>query len=139
MPIPAEITPVLEECFNRRDIARLVALWADDFHFEGPFSSFSGKDRMAAQEKNLWTAFPDIRCEIVPFVASSDRIAFVTRMRGTHRGPLRFAGETLEPTSRSVDFSLAVHMYFRSDLIAGERVFFDTAGFMRQLGFPKDT
>jgi predicted ester cyclase len=138
MPTPAEITPILEECFNRRDSARLLALWTDDFHFEGPMTSFSGKDRMLAQEQNLWTAFPDIRCEIASFVAANDRIAFVTRMRGTHLGPLQFAGGTLDPSGRAVDFTLAVHMYFRNELIAGERVFLDTDGFMRQLGISKD-
>ena len=134
MPTPAEIAPIVQECFNRRDATRLLALWAEDFQFEGPLNSFSGKERMRAQEQNLWTAFPDVQCEVQTFAATTDRATLVTRMRGTHHGPLQFGPQALQATGRSVDVTFAVHMWFRDGLIAGERVFFDTAGFMRQLG-----
>lgn len=134
MPIPAEIAPIVQECFNRRDSAKLRTLWTDDFHFEGPFTTFTGKDRMTAQEENLWKAFPDITCEVGTFVASGDRVTLITRMRGTHTGSLKFGDNTVPPSGRAVDFTLSVNMYFRDGLIAGERVFFDTAGFIRQLG-----
>ena len=134
MPTPAEIAPILQDCFNRRDTARLRSLWTDDFRFEGPFTTFTGKDRMTAQEENLWKAFPDMTCEVEAFVASIDRVSFVTRMRGTHLGSLKFGDDTVPPSGCAVDFTLAVNMYFRDGLIAGERVFFDTAGFIRQLG-----
>ena len=138
-PATADLAPILQESFNTRDSARLLSLWADDFHFEGPLSSFTGKERMAAQEQNLWTAFPDIQCEVEPFIVAHDRLVFATRMRGTHTGPLQLAGRVLEPSGRPIDFTLAVHMYMRNGLIAGERVFFDTAGFMRQLRLMNDS
>jgi predicted ester cyclase len=135
MPLPAEIAPIVQECFNRRDGARLLSLWTDDFRYEGPNLAFIGKHRMLAQEQNLWTAFPDMRCEVSPFVTATDRAVLATRMVGTHAGPLRLGGtSTVAPTGRQVDFTLSVHMYFRDGLIAGERIFYDTAGFMRQLG-----
>jgi hypothetical protein len=94
MTTPAEIAPIVQECFNRRDSARVLTLWTDDFQFEGPLTSFSGKDRMRAQEENLWTAFPDIQCEVSTFAAISDRVTLVTRMRGTHSCPLRLGTHT---------------------------------------------
>jgi steroid delta-isomerase-like uncharacterized protein len=136
MPTPAEIAPILEDCFNRRDGARLMTLWADDFAYEGPGGvAFTGKAKMLRQEENLWTAFPDIRCSIEPFCCSADRVVFTTRMRGTHDGPLRLGdGASIPATGRTAEFTLSVHMRFQGGLIAGERVFHDTASLLRQLG-----
>jgi len=138
MPTPAEIAPIVQDCFNRRDGAKLKTLWTDDFKFEGPMASFSGKERMLAQEENLWTAFPDIQCEVSAFVTSSDRAVLATRLFGTQTGPLRMGDKVMQPTGRKLDFTLAVHMWFRGDLLAGERVFYDTASFLRQLGLMND-
>lgn len=138
MPIPSDIAPIVQECFNRRDGTTLRSLWTDDFQFEGPVTSFAGKDRMLDQEHNLWTGFPDIRCEVAAFLASSDRVVLKTRLFGTHTGPFKMGGKTLEPTGRPIDFTLSVHMWFRGELIAGERVFYDTASFLRQLGLSND-
>jgi len=135
MSTPAEIAPILEDCFNRRDGDLLLSLWADDFSYEGPGNTFAGKGRMLQQEQNLWVAFPDICCEITPFIWGSDKVVFATRMRGTHQGPLRLGnGNIVAPTGRPVDFTLSVHLRFRHGRIAGERVFYDTAGLQRQLG-----
>jgi steroid delta-isomerase-like uncharacterized protein len=135
MPTPAEIAPIVQDCFNRRDGAKLLTLWTDDFRYEGPDVAFSGRQRMLAQEQNLWTAFPDIRCEVSLFLASQERAALITRMTGTHDGPLRMGKDvTIPATGRKVAFTLSVHMIFRDGLIAHERLFYDSAGLMRQLG-----
>ena len=134
MPTPIQIASIVEVCFNRRDAERLLTLWTDDFRFAGPNVGFVGKQQMLAQEQNLWTAFPDIRCEVANFLVSTDRAALLTRMVGTHEGPLRLGAKTIEPTHRRVDFTLSVHMTFRGGQIATEQLFYDTAGFMRQLG-----
>jgi len=135
MPTPQEIAPIVQDCFNRRDGAKLLTLWTDDFEYEGPSVTFSGKDRMLAQEQSLWTAFPDIRCEVALFVASDRCAALETRMVGTHEGRLRIGTTNLiEATGRKVDFTLSVHMTFRDGLIARERLFYDTLSFRRQLG-----
>jgi steroid delta-isomerase-like uncharacterized protein len=134
MPKPAEIAPILQDCFNRRDGATLLTLWADDIRYEGPNATFSGKDRMLVQDHNLWTAFPDIRIEISVFVASHDRVALAMRMSGTQDGPLRLGNDTTIPASgRKVDFTLFAHLTFRDGLIAHEQLLYDTAGFRRQL------
>jgi predicted ester cyclase len=134
MPTPAEIAPIVQECFNRRDERALLQLWTDDFSYQGPNVEFVGKERMLGQEQNLWTAFPDIRCEVSTFVSGVDCACLVTKMAGTHTGPLRVGSRTISATGRRVEFTLSVHMRFRDGLIAGERLFYDTAGFMRQLG-----
>lgn len=135
MPTPHEIAPIVQECFNTRDAERLMRLWTDDFRYEGPGLSFTGRQHMLAQEQVLWNAFPDIRCEVELFAATADRAVLRTHMRGTHRGELRLGrgAWSVPATGRLVDFTLSVHMMFRGDLIAGERIFYDTADFRRQL------
>jgi predicted ester cyclase len=135
MPLSSEIGPIAQACFNRRDSVGLMRIWTEDFVYEGPGVKFQGRDRMLAQEENLWRAFPDIRCEIATFCATHDRVSLLTRMVGTHRGPLRIAnGSILEATGSPVDFALSVHMTLRDGRIAHERLFYDTADLLRQLG-----
>lgn len=52
--------------------------------------------------KSFRSAFPDITLEVEDVLAASDRVAFRSTMRGTHRGEL--AG--IRPTSRQVTVSL---------------------------------
>lgn len=135
MPAPAEIAPIIEALFNRRDLDGLTALWTEDFRFEGPGVAFTGRDRMVAQEQNLWTAFPDLVNEAVLFAADDRCAAIEIRLHGTHDGPLLLnRGTTLAPTGQPVDFTFSAHIVVHNGLMASERVFYDTAGFFRQLG-----
>src|SRR4051794_35045870 len=64
---PAGIAAVIEHHFNHRDLHALEALWDEDIHFEGPGVAFTGREGMAAQERNLWRAFPDVASEARTF------------------------------------------------------------------------
>jgi predicted ester cyclase len=132
---PAGIAAVIEHHFNHRDLHALEALWDEDIHFEGPGVAFTGREGMAAQERNLWRAFPDVASEARTFVAGEDRASLTIRFQGTHDGPLRLnRGTTLPATGRPIDFTFAALIVLRDGLMAEESVFYDTAGFFRQLG-----
>jgi predicted ester cyclase len=132
---PVEIAPVTENHFNRRDMEALAALWDEHIRFEGPGATFTGRDGMVAQDQALWTAFPDIVSEARTFVADDHHASLTIRFRGTHDGPLRLnRGTTLPATGRSLDFTLTALIRMRDGLMVEERVFYDTAHFLGQLG-----
>lgn len=134
MPTPAEFAPILEGHFNHRRGDELMKLWTDDFSFQGPGRAFVGKEGMLQQEKNLWTAFPDIQCKITNFVATDDKVVFKSNFTGTHTGPLLLGGsQQVAATGNKIEFTLYVCLTFRDGLIAAEEVCYDTADFRKQL------
>jgi len=79
-------------------------------------------------------AFPDQRNELVSLRQADDAVIVEFDLLGTHRGPLR----GLPPTGRSFRARMTAFFIFDGDRIVSERVYFDQATIMRQLGVAHD-
>ena len=76
------------------------------------------------------TAFPDLRNEVHAIHHADDAAIVEFDLVGTHQGPLLgFA-----PTGRSFRCRMAAFFLFDGDRIVCERVYYDLATMMRQLG-----
>jgi hypothetical protein len=76
-------------------------------------------------------ALPDLVIEVMHHFLSSECIVLEVGIRGTHRGAWR----GLPATGRRVDFPLcAVYTFDVDDRLAGERIYYDRATVLRQLG-----
>jgi steroid delta-isomerase-like uncharacterized protein len=96
--------------------------WAD--HREG-------HDGVRSYYTELMRALPDLEIEIMRRHVASDCIVLEVEIRGTHRGAWR----ELPATGRRVDFPLcAVYTFDADDRLAGERIYYDRATVLRQLG-----
>ncbi|HEX8052462.1 MAG TPA: ester cyclase [Thermoleophilaceae bacterium] len=82
------------------------------------------------------TSFPDQSNEPLEFHHSDTAVVVEFILRGTHLGPLR----GLPPTGRSFECRMCALFLFDpdGDRIVGERVYFDQATIMRQLGVAHD-
>ncbi len=80
--------------------------------------------------KGLFDGFPDFRAEIDRLHHSDNAVAVELRMTGTHRGP--WAG--IPPTGRKIDVPALSLFKFDGDQLDCEKVYFDMATLMRQLG-----
>jgi len=79
----------------------------------------------------LFTGFPDWHAEPATPAMHCDNAVFMeVRMTGTHRG--QFAG--IPPTGRAIDVRVATLFEFDDDRLLCERVYFDFATVLRQLG-----
>jgi steroid delta-isomerase-like uncharacterized protein len=76
------------------------------------------------------TAFPDQRNEVVELHHADDTVAVEFILLGTHLGPLR----GLPPTGRSFRCRMTAYFVFDGDRLVNERVYFDQATILRQLG-----
>jgi steroid delta-isomerase-like uncharacterized protein len=76
------------------------------------------------------TAFPDQRNEVLELHHSDDTVAVEFILLGTHLGPLR----GLPPTGRSFRCQMTAYFVFDGDRLVNERVYFDQATILRQLG-----
>jgi len=79
----------------------------------------------------LMHALPDLVIDVLRRHVSSDGIVLEVIIRGTHLGAWR----GLPATGRRVDFPLCgVYTFDTNDRIAGERIYYDRATVLRQLG-----
>ena len=79
-------------------------------------------------------AFPDQRNELIALHHSTDAVIAEFDLLGTHLGPLR----GLPPTGRSFRCRMAAFFLFEKDRLVCERVYFDSATILRQLGVAHD-
>jgi steroid delta-isomerase-like uncharacterized protein len=79
-------------------------------------------------------AFPDQRNELLALHHSDHAVLVEAVVRGTHLGPLR----SLPPTGREYELPILSIFMFDGDKLVGERVYFDSATMLRQLGVARD-
>jgi steroid delta-isomerase-like uncharacterized protein len=95
-----------------------------------------GEAEVRAYFDETRTAFPDQTNEPLEFHHSDRAVVVEFMLRGTHEGPLR----GLPPTGRAFECRMCALFLFDEggDRIVGERVYFDQATIMRQLGVAHD-
>jgi steroid delta-isomerase-like uncharacterized protein len=79
-------------------------------------------------------AFPDQRNELLALHHADQAVLVEAVVRGTHLGPLR----SLPPTGREYELPILSIFLFDGDKLVGERVYFDSATMLRQLGVARD-
>jgi steroid delta-isomerase-like uncharacterized protein len=95
-----------------------------------------GEEEVRAYFAETRAAFPDQTNEPLVFHHSDEAVVVEFLLRGTHLGPLR----GLPPTGRSFECRMCALFLFPpgGDRIVGERVYFDQATILRQLGVAHD-
>lgn len=77
-----------------------------------------------------WHAFPDLTWHPVRRYMTEAGLISEVIARGTHRGD--FYG--LEPTGRGIELAVVIIVDFRDGRMSGERLYYDIATLLRQLG-----
>jgi steroid delta-isomerase-like uncharacterized protein len=96
---------------------------------------YDGPEEVARYFEETRRAFPDQRNELVALHHADDGVLVEAIVRGTHKGPLR----SLPPTGREFEVPILAFFVFEgSDKLVCERVYFDQATVLRQLGIARD-
>jgi steroid delta-isomerase-like uncharacterized protein len=96
---------------------------------------YDGPEEVARYFEETRRAFPDQRNELVALHHADDGVLVEAIVRGTHKGPLR----SLPPTGREFELPILAFFVFEgSDKLVCERVYFDQATVLRQLGIARD-
>lgn len=97
---------------------------------------FDGEAEVRRYFADTRTAFPDQRNRLLALHPSDDSVVAEFMLEGTHQGPLR----SLPPTGRAFSLQASAIFLFGagSDRIRCERVYFDAATILRQLGLASD-
>ena len=90
-----------------------------------------GRDEVRQYYADLMSALPDLTIDVLRRHVASDAIVLEVAIRGTHLGPWR----QLPGTGRRVDVPLCgVFTFDAGNRLAGERIYYDRAMVLRQLG-----
>jgi steroid delta-isomerase-like uncharacterized protein len=117
------------EAENRGDIEAVIATFdRPRYEVNGETSDGEGPVRDLLDE--LLTAFPDFHAEDAKIRHADDAVIAEGRVTGTHRGP--FGG--IPATGRRVDYPLVAIFEFEEDRLVCEKVYFDTATILGQIG-----
>jgi steroid delta-isomerase-like uncharacterized protein len=93
-----------------------------------------GKIAVERYYEETRAAFPDQRNEVTALHHADDAVLVEAVIRGTHKGPLR----NLPPTGREYELPILAIFMFDGDKLICERVYFDQATVLRQLGIARD-
>jgi len=118
------------EAEDRHDVEAVVATFHAPRYEVAPLGVSNGAAEVRALLNTMLTGFPDWQLEPGPFRHGDDFVFVEVRMTGTHNGP--WAG--WEPTGRKMDVQVACVFEFEDDRLVCEKVYFDLATVMRQLG-----
>ena len=102
----------------------------------GSGAVFDGEEAVRRYFAASRTPFPDQGNEIIAIAHDGDSVLVEFWLTGTHLGPLRLPGRTVEPTGKAFRVRMAASFEFApgSDLIVCERPYFDTGAVARALG-----
>jgi limonene-1,2-epoxide hydrolase len=106
------------------------------YEMYGSGAVFDGEAAVRAYFAASRTPFPDQGNEIIAIAAAGDTVLVEFWLTGTHLGPLRAAGRTIEPTKKAFRVRMAAAFEFapNSDKIVCERPYFDQGAVLRALG-----
>ena len=92
---------------------------------------YEGREQVRQFYEQLMAALPDLRIEIMRRHVAAEAITLEVIIRGTQLGPWR----GLPATGRRVEIPLCgVYTFDADDRLAGERIYYDRAMVLRQLG-----
>jgi steroid delta-isomerase-like uncharacterized protein len=91
---------------------------------------FDGEEAVRGYFEDTRTAFPDQRNELVALHHADDAVIVEFDLKGTHQGPLR----GIPPTGKEFTCRTAALFLFDGDRLVCERVYFDAATILSQLG-----
>jgi steroid delta-isomerase-like uncharacterized protein len=95
---------------------------------------YDGEAEVRAYFDETRRAFPDQRNRLVRLHHADDAVIVEFDLMGTHRGPFR----ALPATGRSFTCRTLAIFEFEDDRLVCERVYFDSATILRQLGIARD-
>jgi steroid delta-isomerase-like uncharacterized protein len=95
---------------------------------------YDGAEAVDRYFKETRAAFPDQRNEPIALHHADDAVIAEFTLKGTHLGQLR----GLPATGRAFSCRCAAFFLFEDDRLVAERVYFDSATILRQLGVAHD-
>ena len=118
---------------NAHDLAALMKTFGSDANYDDrPWDEHHiGREAVQSFYEDLLRVLPDLHIEVTKEHVSGEAVIIECVIHGTHLGTWR----DLPPTGRRVDLPLCgVYTFSEDGKLAGEKIYYDRATILRQLG-----
>jgi steroid delta-isomerase-like uncharacterized protein len=118
---------------NQHDLEGVLSTFGDSARYDDEAWSehYQGRDGVRSFYRQIMTALPDLKIELQRQHVTDDSILLEVSISGTHLAAWR----GLPATGRRVEFPLCgVYSFDANDLLAGEKIYYDRATVLKQLG-----
>ncbi len=116
---------------NRHDFeATMGTLHRPHYELIATGDVYDGEAEVTRYWEETRTAFPDQRNELLALHHADEAVIVEFDLKGTHLGPYR----GLPPTGRAFTCRMTAFFLFEEDRLVCERVYFDAATILSQLG-----
>jgi steroid delta-isomerase-like uncharacterized protein len=118
---------------NNHDLEAIMATFGSTAHYDDePWDAhYAGRDAVRAFYEGLLQALPGLRIDVVHTHASGTAVVLEVIIRGQHLGTWR----GLPATGAQIELPLCgIFTFDESERLAGERIYYDRATLLRQLG-----
>lgn len=118
---------------NAHDLDGVLGTFGEAAHYDDEAwgEHYQGATGVREFYAQLMKALPDLEIQVVRRHATEEAIVLEVMIRGTQLGPWR----GLPATGRRVEIPLCgVYTFDEQDRLAGERIYYDRASVLRQLG-----
>jgi steroid delta-isomerase-like uncharacterized protein len=118
---------------NAHDLSGVLATFGEAARYDDEAwgEHYTGRDEVRAFYEQLMAALPDLEIEVQHRHITDETIVVEVLIRGTHLGAWR----GLPATGRKVEVPLCgIYTFDDDDRLAGERIYYDRATVLRQLG-----
>ena len=118
---------------NKHDLEGVLKTFGDAARYDDESwdEHYQGRNGVRSFYEQLMTALPDLEIQVQRRHVANDAILVEVVIRGTQLGAWR----GLPPTGRRVEFPLCgVYTFDDDDHLAGEKIYYDRATVLRQLG-----
>lgn len=122
---------------NNHDLDGVLDTFGEDAHYDDTAWSerHDGREAVRGYYEALMTAAPDLHIEILRRHVTDEVIVLECLISGTHLGVWR----ELPPTGRRLEFPLcAFYTFDEDDRLTSERIYYDRATVLQQLGVLHD-
>jgi steroid delta-isomerase-like uncharacterized protein len=117
---------------NPRQVERLLA---DNVKWSSPAGKRTGHEETRKYMERWFTAFPDLKLEVVNTLIDGNQAVVECRLVGTHQGNFVSDLGHFAPTQKKLNVDLVNLLKVENGKISEIRVFYDSAEVMDQLGF----
>jgi steroid delta-isomerase-like uncharacterized protein len=120
---------------NLRDLDALMGTFGEAARYDvEPLGErYIGRDRVRAFYHGIFRILPDLRIDVRHCYCSDEAVILEVTINGTHSA--EWMG--FPATGKRLAFPLcAVYTFDDSDRLAGERIYFDRATILKQMGLP---
>jgi len=136
---PARIAIVEQhvERENAHDLEGVLGTFGNEAHYDDEAwgDHYTGRDGVRAFYEQLMAALPDLEIKVLKRHVAEENIVLEVMIRGTQMGTWR----GLPGTGRRVEVPLCgVYTFDEDDRLSGERIYYDRATVLMQLGVCHD-